>query len=116
MSAAVLVSVPAVLVRAAELLDERGWCPEGLDPRGRLDALDAIALASSGEEHRWTALGFAARDAVELSVGGDLISWQAEPGMSWESVAAELRHVAERESEAAVEVAVQAAARLGVAA
>lgn len=92
------ISVPEVLTRAADLLEEKGWCQHyPVDMEGRMCAVGAIRAASEGQEQGYFASRVAvkAQQAVEKAIGGDFISrWNDRPERTKDEVIALFRTVA----------------------
>lgn len=92
------MNVGEVLTRAADLLEEKGWCQNyPVDMEGRMCAVGAIRQASEGQEQGYFASRAAvkAQQAVEKAIGGEFISrWNDRPERTKEEVVAIFRAVA----------------------
>lgn len=98
-----MATVSEVLDRAADLLGEWGWCQGGARKGDSFCALGAIWFAASGAPPVGVTLPYtgerslylAGRDAFGRVTGGNLGSWNDEPGRTKKQVVVKLREAAE---------------------
>ena len=94
-STPVLDDASRLLLRAAALIEERGWCQGAYFSGERLCAMGALHMASGGRiGDAFTAVGSVAIERLWKKLPTVIPDWNDRPGRTKEEVVAKLRAVA----------------------